>query len=125
MGEYFGPGDASMSIFLDDVECEGDERSIELCSHSDWLVHNCDHKEDAAVICRHADDIQDETTTVTSTLPSTTTVSTQPPIPSTEGSGKFLFSIYNTTASIYIMYLFCSITCLIWNVSVDICFYIS
>ncbi|XP_053383873.1 uncharacterized protein LOC123562463 [Mercenaria mercenaria] len=73
-GEFYGPGDASMHIYLDDVQCRGDEKSIEQCSHSDWLVHNCEHKEDAAVHCSPHDDV--DTTVTTST---TTQIPTQPP----------------------------------------------
>jgi len=38
-------------IWLDDVNCIGNESSISECSHNGWLVHNCDHLEDAGVLC--------------------------------------------------------------------------
>ncbi|RLV61898.1 hypothetical protein DV515_00019906, partial [Chloebia gouldiae] len=38
-------------IFLDDVQCRGDEPSLQMCRHNGWGVHNCVHGEDASVIC--------------------------------------------------------------------------
>ncbi|NWV04512.1 DMBT1 protein, partial [Ptilonorhynchus violaceus] len=46
---HFGRG--SGRIFLDDVQCRGDEPSLQMCRHSGWGVHNCDHVEDASVVC--------------------------------------------------------------------------
>ncbi|XP_007889720.2 neurotrypsin [Callorhinchus milii] len=46
---YFGEG--SGPIFLDDVQCTGNELSIDQCAKSLWGEHNCGHKEDASVSC--------------------------------------------------------------------------
>ncbi|NXA08501.1 DMBT1 protein, partial [Sapayoa aenigma] len=46
---HFGVG--SGHIFLDDVQCRGDEPSLQMCQHSGWGVHNCRHVEDASVVC--------------------------------------------------------------------------
>ena len=45
----FGAG--SGQIWLDNVACSGNERSIVYCRHNGWGIHNCGHSEDASVIC--------------------------------------------------------------------------
>ena len=44
-------GQGSGKIWLDDVQCQGNETSIVNCRHRPWGVHNCAHSEDASVIC--------------------------------------------------------------------------
>ena len=44
-------GQGSGKIWLDNVQCQGNESSIVNCRHSPWGVHNCEHREDASVIC--------------------------------------------------------------------------
>ena len=44
-------GQGSGKIWLDNVQCQGDESSIGNCRRSAWGVHNCNHSEDASVIC--------------------------------------------------------------------------
>nr|XP_019943543.1 PREDICTED: HHIP-like protein 1 [Paralichthys olivaceus]XP_019943544.1 PREDICTED: HHIP-like protein 1 [Paralichthys olivaceus] len=46
-----GEADSSVRILLDDVQCEGGERSLLECKRSRVGKHNCSHGEDVGVIC--------------------------------------------------------------------------
>ena len=45
----FGAGRGK--IWLDDVNCQGNEASIVDCGHSGWGNNDCRHYEDASVVC--------------------------------------------------------------------------
>lgn len=46
----FGQGKGP--IFLDSVECTGQENILQNCSNDGVGIHNCGHAEDAAVVCQ-------------------------------------------------------------------------
>ena len=46
---YYGQG--SGRIWLDNLNCNGNESTIGECSHAGWGMHDCEHDEDAGVEC--------------------------------------------------------------------------
>jgi len=47
---FFGQGTGS--IWLDDVQCTGNETRLIACPHNTIGIHNCVHSEDASVRCQ-------------------------------------------------------------------------
>ena len=46
-----GFGRGSGKIWMDNVDCNGNERRLKLCNHVGWEQHYCHHDEDAGVLC--------------------------------------------------------------------------
>ena len=46
---HFGQG--IDPIWMDNVQCSGNENSLTLCPFNGWGQHNCGHHEDASVVC--------------------------------------------------------------------------
>lgn len=72
---------ATGRIWLDNVECEGDESTLLNCRFIGWGNSNCDHSQDAGVIC-----LGNKETTNPPTTPGPTT----PKRPPTIANCKFL-----------------------------------
>ncbi|XP_065928600.1 deleted in malignant brain tumors 1 protein-like [Magallana gigas] len=53
-GAVYGQG--SGPIWLDDVDCVGDEPKIQDCTHRGWGLHNCDHSKDVSISCLPANE---------------------------------------------------------------------
>ncbi|XP_053392372.1 zinc metalloproteinase nas-36-like isoform X2 [Mercenaria mercenaria] len=45
-------GQGNGPIWVDELQCQGNEISVRDCLHSPWGLHDCGHKEDAGVKCR-------------------------------------------------------------------------
>ena len=44
-------GQRNGTIWMNDVRCTGNEKSLTECRHNGWGKHNCDHRDHAGVVC--------------------------------------------------------------------------
>ncbi|XP_059582231.1 scavenger receptor cysteine-rich type 1 protein M130 [Alligator mississippiensis] len=51
-------GEGSGQIWMDDVNCSGNESELWACPSRGWGQHNCRHKEDAGVLCSEFMDLR-------------------------------------------------------------------
>ncbi|XP_070584602.1 uncharacterized protein [Erythrolamprus reginae] len=68
-GAFFGEGNSV--IWLDDVQCQGEESQLVDCHISPWGTNNCRHSEDAGAVCSGAMSfamIEEHTAMLTKTL---------------------------------------------------------
>ncbi|XP_032091156.1 uncharacterized protein LOC116520852 [Thamnophis elegans] len=68
-GAFFGEGNSV--IWLDDVQCQGEESKLVDCHTSPWGTNNCRHSEDAGAVCSGAMSaamIEEHTAMLTKTL---------------------------------------------------------
>ncbi|KXJ07926.1 Scavenger receptor cysteine-rich type 1 protein M130 [Exaiptasia diaphana] len=49
--KYLGRGSQAGPIWLDGVDCNGDESSLDQCQHRGWGKHNCLHRGKVGVVC--------------------------------------------------------------------------
>jgi len=50
IGNTYGPGNGT--IWLEDIDCDGDENALEDCDHDGWgSISTCNHDNDVSVTC--------------------------------------------------------------------------
>jgi len=57
IGHYYGAGTGP--IWLDDLQCTGNETSFDNCTHRGWGDHFCKHSEDVSIFCGDSGTLHD------------------------------------------------------------------
>ncbi|KAK3087601.1 hypothetical protein FSP39_008130 [Pinctada imbricata] len=48
---FYGSANSTVPVWIDDINCAGNETNVGYCQRKPWGVNDCDHTEDASVIC--------------------------------------------------------------------------
>lgn len=54
---HYIDGNGTGTIWLDDLQCLGEEKSVQDCNYRGWGKHNCGHHKDVGVRCQNTSDI--------------------------------------------------------------------
>jgi len=62
IGNTYGSGTGP--IWLNDLQCIGNEMSLGNCTHSGLGVHNCWHGEDVSILCGNAGTLHESVSSI-------------------------------------------------------------